>query len=66
MLTQLLVAVENLHKIGYCHGDLKFDNVCCKSLSGETPKSSKKALTPQVFTLIDFGIAQKWSKFDYV
>lgn len=65
MFTQILVALENLHKIGYCHGDLKFDNVCCSDINDIKQGTFRDVLSSQVFTLIDFGISQKWSKYDY-
>lgn len=49
MLRQLIISLKTLHGVGYSHGDLKPQNVCCR----KTAEGSFK------FTLIDFGICQK-------
>jgi serine/threonine protein kinase len=46
MLRQIIMALKNLHNLGYSHGDLKPENVCAR----KTREGRLK------FTLIDFGI----------
>ena len=30
MLSQTLLGLREMHEIGYSHGDLKLDNICCR------------------------------------
>lgn len=49
MLRQIVPALAFLHQVGYSHGDLKLENICCRTSSSGNFK----------FTLIDFGMSQK-------
>ena len=52
MIEQIIPSLKLLHSFGYSHGDLKLENICYRS----TKKGQHK------FTLIDFGVCQKFPK----
>jgi tRNA A-37 threonylcarbamoyl transferase component Bud32 len=47
MLRDMIMSLKTLHSLGYSHGDIKGDNICCR-----LGKDNKYR-----FTLIDFGTA---------
>jgi serine/threonine protein kinase len=50
---QMIDQLEDLHKCGYIHNDLKPDNMLLRSRNAKTVKSSE-------IVLIDFGFAQEF------
>jgi serine/threonine protein kinase len=48
---QILLALKDLHSIGYIHCDMKLDNIC--GLQDNSTSEFK-------YSLIDFGLVQKY------
>ena len=53
MAKQILSSLEHIHKLGYTHGDIKYDNICRLDIG-------KNDETKNEYSLIDFDLATNY------